>query len=137
MRVIVCGGRDFTDRDLAFRALDWIDINLFTIDFVIEGGQRTADEHGTFIGGADFFAEEWALTRGVDYDSKPANWKRWKGAAGQIRNEEMLRHWSPDAVIAFKGGSGTQDMIDRARRARVRVIEVPKDLALPQRLQVC
>jgi hypothetical protein len=137
MRVIVCGGRDFTDRDLAFRALDWIDIYLFPIDFVIEGGQRTYDDTGLLVGGADWFGEEWALTRGVDYESMPADWRRWKGAAGQIRNEEMIRRWDPDAVVAFKGGAGTQDMIDRARAARVRVIEVPKDLAIPPFLQVC
>ncbi|WP_187275092.1 DUF2493 domain-containing protein [Methylobacterium sp. WL120] len=137
MRIIVCGGRDFTDRDLAFRALDWIDVHIEPIDFVIEGGQRTYDDTGLLVGGADWFGEEWALTRGVDYDTVPADWRRWKNAAGPIRNEEMLRRWAPHAVVAFKGGPGTQDMIDRARLSRVRVIEVPKDLAIRSHLQVC
>lgn len=84
MRVIVCGGRDFTDRDLAVQALDWIDINLFHIDFVVEGGQRTHDDSGLLIGGADWFAEEWALTRGVDYESMLAGWRRWKRCCRQL-----------------------------------------------------
>jgi len=35
----------------------------------------------------------------------------------------MLGH-SPDLVLAFPGGRGTADMVSRARKAGVRVVEI-------------
>lgn len=37
----------------------------------------------------------------------------------------MLDEGKPHLVVAFPGGRGTADMIDRARSAGVRVMEIP------------
>jgi ABC-type sugar transport system substrate-binding protein len=39
----------------------------------------------------------------------------------------MLDEGKPDIVVAFPGGTGTADMVRRARKAGVVVIEVTND----------
>jgi hypothetical protein len=39
-----------------------------------------------------------------------------------------LRVGKPDLVVAFPGGSGTADMVSRARRAHVEVFTVTRDV---------
>jgi len=53
-----------------------------------------------------------------------ADWHLHGKAAGPKRNQRMLDHGRPKRVIAFPGGKGTADMVDRARVAGVDVIEV-------------
>lgn len=36
----------------------------------------------------------------------------------------MLKEGKPDLVIAFPGGNGTKDMVTKARKAGIEVIEV-------------
>ena len=91
------------------------------------------DEHITMIAGeasgADFLAKVFALDEygdieAVSYKGFPADWKKHGKAAGGIRNQQMLDEGKPDLVIAFPGGTGTADMIRRARKAGVEVVEV-------------
>ena len=44
--------------------------------------------------------------------------------AGPERNARMLAEGRPDLVVAFPGGTGTADMVRRAKAAGVRVVEV-------------
>ena len=114
-RVLVCGGRDFSDRQLAYRALD----NLHKaegIGCVIEGHAR----------GADRIAGYWARRKGIENRKFPADWDRDGKAAGPIRNQRMLDEGKPDLVVAFPGGRGTADMVKRARAAGVPVMEVER-----------
>lgn len=46
--------------------------------------------------------------------------------AGFIRNKEMLVEGKPDLVIAFPGGNGTDNMIDLADKAGIKVIKVTR-----------
>jgi len=39
-----------------------------------------------------------------------------------MRNMTMLIKFKPDAVIAFPGGTGTDDMVKQARQHKVRII---------------
>lgn len=39
----------------------------------------------------------------------------------------MLTEGNPDLVVAFKGEKGTANMVDQARRAGIKVIEVKED----------
>lgn len=55
MRVLVCGGRDFADRDLVFQTLDAVARKY--------GTARLGIIHGACPTGADKFAEEWAKSR--------------------------------------------------------------------------
>lgn len=110
-RAIVCGGRDFTDRDAVFRALD-AQREALGITAIAHGAAR----------GVDTLAMEWAHARGVACTAFPADWERYGRAAGVRRNAAMLEKARPDLVIAFPGGRGTADMVSRAHAAGVRVV---------------
>lgn len=111
MRVIVCGGRDYTDLARVFDVL---------------GAKRphiTALAHGG-AAGADLCAGAWATAADVPCHVYRADWRQHGKGAGPIRNQLMLDDFKPDAVIAFPGGRGTADMVRRAKSAGVRVVEV-------------
>lgn len=110
MKVLVCGGRDYADRELVYVVLDRIHGET-PIEFIIQG---EAD-------GADALARDWAVSRKVALIGCHADWKKHGRAAGPMRNQDMLDRWEPDVVIAFPGGAGTADMVRRARRAGVPV----------------
>lgn len=110
MRVLVCGGRDFTDSGLIWRTLDSL-AKAENIDCIIEGDAP----------GADRIAGAWAKRHRIDLRLFPADWTRHNNAAGPIRNQQMLVEGRPDLVIAFAGGVGTADMVRRARRAGIKV----------------
>ncbi|SAL02898.1 hypothetical protein AWB80_08465 [Caballeronia pedi] len=113
MRLLVCGGRDFTDTLAVFGALDRAHAKR-EITLVIHGACPT---------GADNLAEKWAKSREIPYLGHPAPWKLYDKAAGPMRNRAMLEEWKPEGVVAFPGGSGTADMVRRARDAGVTVWE--------------
>jgi hypothetical protein len=114
MRVLVCGGRSYDNRDRLFSVLDQISRDTFPIGLIIHGGAP----------GADTLAKQWAESRRVTYWAFPAQWAKHGPAAGPIRNAEMLEEAEPDIVVAFPGGSGTADMKRRAVIAGVKVLEV-------------
>lgn len=110
MRVLVCGGRDYADRDAVYSALDKLHAKVH-ITLIIEGGQT----------GADRLARDWAKLRGIEYETEDADWKRYGPAAGPIRNALMLTKHRPEGVVAFPGTKGTPDMCRRAVEAGLKV----------------
>jgi UDP-N-acetylmuramoylalanine-D-glutamate ligase len=129
MRILVCGGRDYGNREELFLILDRLHgATPFTV--LIHGGAK----------GADALAAAWAEARRVDTNAYPALWgdlsqpdalikhsrsgRAYDARAGFRRNQTMLDLGKPDLVVAFPGGSGTQDMVDRAKAAGVRMIHV-------------
>jgi hypothetical protein len=114
MRVLVCGGREYDDWGKVLWALAPYDAPGHTT--IIQGGAK----------GADFLARVWAKWNGVSCEEYPADWKTYGKAAGSIRNQQMLDEGKPDLVIAFPGGTGTADMVSRAKKAGVEVIEIGK-----------
>ena len=106
MRLLVCGGRDFSDTKHAYRVLDRLH-RARGVDVVIEGDAR----------GADRIAGYWARRNGIDNLKFRADWEKHGVAAGTIRNGQMLAEGKPDLVLAFPGGRGTADMLRRARAA--------------------
>lgn len=122
---IITGGRDKRDKAAAFARLDAIDAER-GITVVIEGGQRTwCDKTREVIGGADYFALQWAMSRGKHHYTVAAEWREYGKRAGPIRNQAMLDRFKPDFVVNMTGGAGTADMIAKARRAGVEVIDAP------------
>lgn len=116
MKALICGGRDFNDRD---RLYDFLESVTPGITKVIHGAQR----------GADTLAGQWADHWKIPCTSFPADWNKYhvpgrKNPAGAIRNRQMLVEGKPDVVIAFPGGPGTANMVAQARKAGVKVIEV-------------
>jgi len=108
MRVLVCGGRDFTDAKLLHNVLDAIHAKT-PITCVIHGNAW----------GADTLAGSWAALNKVALDIFVADWNKHRKSAGTMRNQLMLTVGKPDLVIAFPGGKGTADMVQRAKRANV------------------
>jgi hypothetical protein len=111
MRVLVCGGRDFDDRERLFSVMDWLHEG-FQFTALIQGEAR----------GADRLSGQWADERGIKNLRFPANWDLHGRRAGPIRNRQMLANGKPDLVVAFPGGAGTSDMIRQAQKAGIRVI---------------
>jgi hypothetical protein len=110
LKVLVCGGREFSNRKIAYEALDMLDKE-YHFDVLIDGMARGADELGF----------DWALSRGVKTERYAADWASHGRAAGPIRNKEMLDKGLPDLVVAFPGGPGTANMIRQAENAGVLV----------------
>jgi hypothetical protein len=113
MRVLVCGGRNYTDTARVFAVLDKLHTEA-GIDHLIEGGAR----------GADACGKEWAFRRNVPFQTFEADWENQGSFAGPARNRRMIDEGAPDVVIAFPGGRGTADMIRKAQRAGVKVVEI-------------
>ena len=109
MIVLVCGSRDWTDREAVNAALDryhqpWLKI--------IHGNAP----------GADSLAAEWAFRRAIPCTPFPADWATHGKAAGPRRNVQMLDE-GPALVIAFQrnGSRGTAHTIREARRRGIPV----------------
>ncbi|MDE1874438.1 MAG: DUF2493 domain-containing protein [Candidatus Micrarchaeota archaeon] len=119
--ILVCGGRDYSDVNRVYRVLDefYDQYQAIGISLRIVAGGAT---------GADTIAENWARDRGVPCKVYPANWALHKKAAGPIRNAQMLKEGKPDLVLAFAGGVGTADMIAKAKKAKVHVMEILEDV---------
>lgn len=112
--VIFCGDRAY---------LGWQEIRAKLTDLrqryrselvVVSGGAR----------GADMLAKSSCIALGIEHREILADWVGHGRAAGPIRNQQMLDEGKPDLVVAFPGGTGTADMVRRAKAAGVRVIEV-------------
>lgn len=114
MRVVVFGGRDYTDRDRVYSILDRCYTKYGDDLEIISGMAR----------GADRLAWEWCKGRGVKCHEFPADWVRHKKAAGPIRNQQMIDEGRPNFGIGFPGGDGTEDMFRRLHKVPVRTIRV-------------
>lgn len=130
MKVLVCGGRDYSDRKRVYEALDYINLNRQKITLLIHGAAS----------GADTLGREWARDRHVEDDGYPALWDRldapnaviryrkdgkpYNANAGPDRNAKMIAVGKPDLVVAFPGGRGTNDMLEKARSAGIKTWEV-------------
>lgn len=113
MKVLVCGGRDYLDIDRVKIELDIIHKQT-PITCIIEGGAR----------GADHLAAIWSGLRDIpEHIRVRAEWATYGKGAGHMRNQKMLL-LKPDLVVAFPGGTGTADMVKKAKATGVPVIEI-------------
>ncbi len=122
MKLLVCGGRDYSDAKRVGEVLRNVLTKWGNGEFrprdhlIIEGGAM----------GADRLARLWAVENGVHVATVHALWNSYGRAAGGWRNSTML--WlQPDQVLAFPGGVGTRDMKLKARAVGLRVIEITGD----------
>lgn len=99
MRLVVTGGRDYSDTDGAFAALDELHARM-PVTVLIQGEAR----------GLDARAKNWAFRRGIPCASYAAQWDLYDKAAGGIRNQQMIDEGRPDYGLVFHGGDGTADM---------------------------
>lgn len=129
-RILVCGGRNFNEEEFIFDYLDYKSSKFTHTATIING----------YASGADKIARDWALDRGYSVEDYPADWndidhpdaiiainkwgKVYNRNAGFIRNQKMLEYGKPELVIAFPGGGGTQDMVERSLKVNLDVIRV-------------
>lgn len=117
-KMLVCGGRDFSDRNLLSKGMNEAARRLGVEDptkiTVIHGDAR----------GADKLAGAIAARAGAIVVACPADWDRHGKRAGFLRNRSMLVDHEPDIVVAAPGGRGTANMICLARDAGVPVLEL-------------
>ncbi len=111
MKVLVTGGRDFYNKTHVWNVLNEIHEET-PITLLIHGNAR----------GADTLAHQWAMENGIKTLPCPAQWDKYGKGAGPIRNALMLSY-EPKLVIAFKGGKGTRNMVNIAKKAGVVVFE--------------
>ena len=116
MKVIIAGGRDFTNYKLLYLKCYNIigDRDPETVE-IVSGGAK----------GADSVGESFAVIRGYKIKRFPADWDTHGKFAGIKRNREMAEY--ADALIAFWDGSsrGTKNMIEEAKKRglKIRVIK--------------
>lgn len=133
--ILVCGGRDYWDRETfdremvrVIRGKGWKKC------VIVHGGASGADNL------ANLFAVRNSLFRCVylvTSENTPqdalrsdhmrnvkigADWLRDGKKAGILRNIRMHDETRPDVVLAFPGGNGTKHMIDYARKNGTEVI---------------
>ena len=109
MRAIIAGGRDYNLTTNDYELLNELKDEL-PITTVVCGMARGADMDGHF----------WANLNNLPIDEYHAEWDEHGRSAGPIRNSEMA--CAADALIAFPGGKGTENMILNANIMGLRVI---------------
>ena len=117
--VLICGDRNWQDPEPIRKLL--VQLKHLGYSTLVEGEQR----------GADAIARELAKMYGLKVLPFPAKWEEYGKAAGPIRNQQMLDEGKPDLVAFFhlnlEHSRGTKDMITRARKAKVAVIDGMKE----------
>jgi hypothetical protein len=123
VKVIIAGGRDFTNYNLLKSKCDKILSNQKDIEII--SGEAS---------GADKLGEQYSEENNLKLKTFPANWNdfsepckikyrkngsKYNALAGHVRNQKMADY--ADALIAFWDGSstGTKDMIDRAKKSNL------------------
>ena len=107
MRIIIAGGRTFTDENLATRSLcAFVEAHKVDDIQIVSGCARGADHIGELI------AQEYMYP----LHKFPADWNKYGKSAGYKRNEVMAQN--ADALLAFWDGEskGTKHMIDLANK---------------------
>ena len=114
--VIVTGGRHYV---------------LSVDDFLlIEGTMRARGAKTIFTDGSAGVADQveaWAERRGVPVLKVTANWMHEGPATPVERNTSLVE--LARTVIAFPGEGPTDDLLEKARRRRLRIVESPGRLA--------
>lgn len=112
--LLVCGGRDFADRELLISKLEQFTAGL---------GPKIVVVTGACPRGADKLAEEWASKKFHRIMRFHPEWSRGP-KAGPERNQEMVDYLKPlrdRFAAAFWDGKsrGTKDCVERVRAAGI------------------
>ena len=105
INIVVAGGREYENYPELSQVLDRVisELNVpsgMGIN-IVSGGAR----------GADTLAEKYAQEKGYGLQVFPADWKTKGLSAGMQRNKQMAS--AGDVLVAFPGGTGTENMIQQ------------------------
>ena len=104
MRLIIAGGRDFTDLVFLRQSMSFF-TDVYHDDPITEVVCGMAR-------GADLAGRRWAGEQGIAVKEFPADWDRHGRRAGPIRNG-VMGDYADQAVVFWDGKSrGTKHMID-------------------------
>ncbi|WP_095144441.1 MULTISPECIES: DUF2493 domain-containing protein [unclassified Pseudomonas] len=113
MRVLMCAGRHYADRQTCRQVLNAFQ-RLHKISVLVHGGHP-------LLGGE---VEDWAREQGVDIVRYPPNWQLHGKQAERLRNTFMLNDSRPDTVIALPGGEDTQALLAQANAAGIKTLSI-------------
>jgi YspA, cpYpsA-related SLOG family len=114
MRILITGGRSWSDRETimhalleASRGVHWSEVT------VVHGGAK----------GADTIASELATGFGMKVEAHLADWQAYHKAAGPLRNQKMV-DLGADVCLAFlqPNSKGTANCIEKAKKAGIKTI---------------
>ncbi len=119
LKILICGGRHFTDYRLLEETVNNIITEMLCDDIEIVSGHCM---------GADRLGEFYAKKHGTALKIFPAEWTKYGKCAGPIRNRQMIDYingFENKVVIAFVSANtkGTRNTIAFAQKANIRVIE--------------
>jgi len=119
MRIIVCGGRSYSNKKRLYEVLDIL-LPIKDQITILQGEAY----------GADALAKQWCEDRAVSCEDFPADWYKYrhlkKNPSGLLRNRQMF-DIGCDLVIAFPGKIGTPDMCAYAKSKDCEVIKIDWD----------
>src|SRR5713226_5415646 len=102
MIVLVCGARDFHDRELLFTRMNELHAQVGITEIVRADGA-----------GADALAGLWARQHRISDRVFKADWKKYGKQAGPIRNSRMVENGHPALVVAFAVNPDLKDLLER------------------------
>jgi hypothetical protein len=111
VKTVICGGRQYNLSVDGLFHLDLVRLYLPITELVCG-----------YAHGIDTSARRWAVFNGLPIADFPADWKKWGKAAGYIRNGEMAEY--AEAVIAFSGGRGTDNMVEQGKAKGLHIIDL-------------
>jgi hypothetical protein len=105
MKLIIAGGRDFSNYELLIESVNLIIPGVPGVE-IVSGGAK----------GADNLGERFAIDNNLQIKRFPAEWDKYGKSAGYRRNSDMADY--ADSCICFWDGQskGTNHMINLAKQ---------------------
>ena len=128
MRIVVCGGRNYSNFEFLIKIMDELLRDYIQPPNTIQVRDKALFSIATGgATGADTLAERWARMRGIKCKTYLPDWNRYGDAAGPKRNIKMIDTFAPDLLVAFKGGFGTASSIKHAKSKGIKVFTPDED----------